>query len=74
MKVFIDRLGKVWWRDCYEIPTDENGNLNEEILQDAIDDQIKSEWSEPLFGTWEPNDNYEVYNEDWDLIKEYPND
>lgn len=74
MKVFIDRLGRVWWRDCYEIPVDENGNLNEEILQDAIDEQIKSEWSEPLFETWEPDDNYEVYNEDWDLIKEYPND
>lgn len=72
MKVFIDKPGRIWWRDCYEIPVDEEGKLNEEILQDAIDEYIKPEWSEPLPETWESEDKYEVRNENWDLIREYP--
>lgn len=68
MKIYVDRIGTVWWRDCYEIPVDENGKY-EEALQDAIDDCLKPEWSEPLSETWDPGDDYEVFDEDWNLIK-----
>ena len=74
MKVIIDRSGKLWWRDCYEIPTDENGNLDEEVLQDAINEDLKAEWSEPIAETWMPEDDYEIYDEKFNLIKSYPND
>jgi len=69
MRIYVDRIGTVWWRDCYEIPADENGKPDEEALQDAIDDYLKPEWSEPLPETWESGDDYEVFNEEWNLIK-----
>lgn len=74
MKVYVDRIGTVWWRDCYELPTDENGKLDEDMLQNAIDDVLEVEWSEPLPETWEEGDSYEVRDEKWNLIKEYPDD
>jgi len=74
MRIYVDRLGMAWWRDCYEVPEDENGNPDEKALQDAIDDRLKVEWSDLLGDTWEPSDQYQVYNEDWELIKENAND
>ena len=65
MKVFVDRKGIIWWRDCYEVP-----EINDEILETVINDDINPKWSEPLIGTWEDIGELEVLDENLNKLKD----
>ena len=64
-KIYVQRKIEVWVEDIYHVE-----DLSEETLEKAIDYGLDYEESETLWDTMEELGSVQIYDEDWNLIKE----
>ena len=64
MKFLVQRLVKIWMEDTYEVD-----EINEDIIDKAIDYEIDSKSSEILLDTLVDEYEVEVYDENFNLLR-----
>ena len=64
-KIHVQRKIEVWVEDIYHVE-----DLSEETLEKAINNGLDYEESETLWDTMEELGSVQIYDEDWNLIKE----
>ena len=64
-KIYVQRKIEVWVEDIYHVE-----DLSEETLEKAINNGLDYEESETLWDTMEELGSVQIYDEDWNLIKE----
>jgi hypothetical protein len=64
-KIYVQRKVEVWVEDIYHVE-----DLSEETLEKAINNGLDYEESETLWDTMEELGSVQIYDEDWNLIKE----
>jgi hypothetical protein len=64
-KIYVQRKVEVWIEDIYHVE-----DLSEETLEKAINNGLDYEESETLWDTMEELGSVQIYDEDWNLIKE----
>lgn len=64
-KIYVQRKIEVWVEDIYHVE-----DLFEETLEKAINNGLDYEESETLWDTMEELGSVQIYDEDWNLIKE----
>lgn len=64
MKLLVQRLVKIWVEDTYEVD-----EINEDIIDKAIDYEIDSKSSEILWDTLVDEYEVEVYDENFNLLR-----
>ena len=64
-KIYVQRKVEVWVEDIYHVE-----DLSEETLEKAINNGLDYEESETLWDTMEELGPVQIYDENWNLIKE----
>ena len=64
-KIYVQRKIEVWVEDIYHVE-----DLSEETLEKAINNGLDYEESETLWDTMEELGPVQIYDENWNLIKE----
>ena len=64
-KIYVQRKVEVWIEDIYHVE-----DLSEETLEKAINNGLDYEESDTLWSTMEELGSVQIYDENWNLIKE----